>query len=167
MFDSISMGGELTLGGMLDGLTLPAINMARVGAIAKIGTIAVAIAATLTGDEDSNNNAMRLQLQEGNNHYWSLPMFAPKSIGVTSVQVRQGLESMHQAALTDTMLLPFPNNLEPELFGAIIYFSQKLTPVVSGGGVIQGGNVIREEFYGKGDVFRIDLENLRGHNLKR
>jgi hypothetical protein len=49
---------------------------------------------------------------------------------------------------------------------ALISFSQKLTPVVAGGGVIQVGNVLRQTF-GSGPVFRIDLENLRGQNLRQ
>lgn len=74
---------------------------------------------------------------------------------------------MHTAAVADAMLLQFPNALEPQLFSAIILFSQKLTPIVAGGGVIQGGNILREEFVGGGKVYRIDLENLRGHNLRQ
>jgi RHS repeat-associated protein len=154
--------------GILEGIRLPAINMARAKAVAKLGVFAAAAATTLTGDSSHrSNNRMRLQLQEGVNHFWSLPMFAPPSIGVSSTQVRAGLTAMHVAAVGDTMLLPLPNALEPQLFSAIVFFSQKLTPIVAGGGVIQGGNVLREEFVGGGKVYRIDLENLRGHNLRQ
>lgn len=154
--------------GILEGIRLPAISMARARALAKISAAATALATTLTGDSSNpNRNAMRLQLQQGEQHYWSLPMFAPSNVGVTSVQVRAGLGAMHAAAFGDTMLLPFPNSLEPQLYTAIILFSQRLTPIVAGGGVTQGGNVLREEFISNGRLFRIDLENLRGHNLRR
>ena len=64
------------------------------------------------------------------------------------------------------MLLSFPNRLQPQLVSAIIRMSAKLTSVVAGGGVAQGGNVLREIFYDGNDAYRIDLENLRGRNLR-
>lgn len=45
--------------------------------------------------------------------------------------------------------------------------SARLTPIVEGGGVIQGGNILREEFGDGRYFFRLDLENLRGQNLRK
>jgi hypothetical protein len=63
----------------------------------------------------------------------------------------------------------FPKNApgaEFGLFGAVISTGQKLILIQRAGGVIQGGNVTREEFDVRGRTYRVDVENLRGHNLR-
>jgi RHS repeat-associated protein len=158
--------GGIGIRGVGEGLRLPTVSASFVKAAITVGVVAVAV--TSDTPDRSDRNAMRLQLQEGNNHYWSLVMSEEaRGIGVVSPQVYAALSSLHFAATTEAMLLDFPTSLEPELYGAIIRFSSRIRPIVAGGGVVQGGNVLREEFRGNGRTYRIDLENLRGHNLRR
>ncbi len=158
--------GGIGIRGVGEGLRLPTVSASFVKAAITVGVVAVAV--TSDTPDRSDRNAMRLQLQEGNNHYWSLVMSEEaRGIGVVSPQVYAALSSLHFAATIEAMLLDFPTSLEPELYGAIIRFSSRIRPIVAGGGVVQGGNVLREEFRGNGRTYRIDLENLRGHNLRR
>ena len=73
----------------------------------------------------------------------------------------------YAAVLADLTTQPFPNHLLPSLASAIVFMSQRLTPIVAGGGVTQGGNILREEFGDGSYFFRLDLENLRGQNLRK
>jgi len=101
-------------------------------------------------------NKMRVQLQEGNTHYDSEVVTALPQRGVTVVQMERALEVMFHRAKT-----LIPSRFESDFLGAIARTSVglRLFPPV---GVIQGGNVWRETF----SSFRVDTENLRGHNLR-
>ncbi len=55
--ESGTLAGTLTVGGgmaILDGIALPAINAARLASLVRIGAIAIAITATLSGDDATN-----------------------------------------------------------------------------------------------------------------
>lgn len=169
-FFSLAIGSTISIGtrGGYEGARAPVYSAAIEAARQIIWAVAL-VGATLESQqrEREADYRMRLQLQEGDNHYWSTVMTAKPRTGVTSRQVRVGLSAMHASALTDMMLLPFPDSYEPPLYGAVIQFSKRLTTTVEGGGVTQIGNVLRETFVAGGKRFRIDLENLYGHNLRQ
>ena len=52
------------------------------------------------------------------------------------------------------------------MFRAIVSLSIKLGQVPPHG-VAMVGNILREEIFHRGKGYRIDIENLRGHNLRR
>lgn len=147
------------------------VRQAAVRTISRViaGTAIYALSTQTLERTNDFGNVMRLELQDdaqNQDHYWSQVIVNSQKIGVTTRQVRDGLEGMHDAVLADLTDKHFPTRLEPELYSAIIQFSQKLDPVRAAGGVTQAGNVLREKFYDRGREFRIDLENLHGHNLR-
>jgi uncharacterized protein YfaS (alpha-2-macroglobulin family) len=163
--------GSLTIGGgfgsLIGGFSAGAVSAAKIKAIAAIGVTAIAIGATLSGDRP-NLNQMRLQLQEGGDNYWSLALLAPQETGVTSAQVYAALAAMPQATVAQTTDIAFPMRLEPSLYQAILRSSQRIQPIVAAGGTFeQGKNVIRETVSDRSKLYWIDLENIRGHNLRR
>lgn len=173
-----SLAGTATAGGIIGGfagIQLPAISAAKAFALLKIGVVAIAIGATITGDESNNRkdrNAMRLQLQEGNNlHYWSTVMLAPANPGVTRKQVQLTLGAMFSALKLKEELDEdwdsFPmKGWETQLWSAIIRMSIRLNKF---GPVSEGRRTVMQEYLDptseKGP--RIDLENLRGTNLRQ
>ncbi len=176
--DAISMGGTLTIGGGLQGLSLPALNAARVWAMVQIGASALATGAvlSLSGDDATNGvSAMRLQLQEGSNkHYWSDTMTAGQA-GVTRNQVQRNLGAMFEAVQLQDALrddwdkFPF-SRWESQLMSAIITMSARLNTFgpVDASQPGQAGNVMRQLLNPTDPSDpRIDLENLRGVNLRR
>ena len=61
----------------------------------------------------------------------------------------------------------FPSALDKWMFQSIVSLSKKLTGIPAGGGVNIVGNILREETFFRRLEYRIDIENLRGHNLRR
>jgi hypothetical protein len=59
----------------------------------------------------------------------------------------------------------FPSRLLPKLVGAIIGLSQKLDQYPPGG-TQASGNIERITFSDRGVQYRVDIENLFGHNLR-
>ena len=165
------LGGTITIGGILEGLTLPAISGARLWAMTKIGVTAVAITATLSGDRSQAPNAMRLQLQEGHNfHYWSVPIVARANPGVTRKQAQLTLTAMFTAMDLKENLeedwdsFPF-SRWEPLLWSGIIRMSGRLNTF----GPVSGAGTVLQEYLDPTNPRgpRIDLENLRGINLRQ
>lgn len=114
---------------------------------------------------------MRLQLQDnaqGENTYWTTVLTNSSRVGVTVIQVREGMRVMFDDVVANLVDKEFPDRLEFRLRSAIINVSQKLEAVRAGGGVTEIGNVggLQETFYDRGLQYRIDLENLSGHNLR-
>lgn len=106
--------------------------------------------------QNQEPNKMRVQLQAGDIHYDSEVATASPQRGVTVVQMERALEIMFHRA---KMLIP--NRFESDFLGAVARTSIGLR-LFPPAGVIQGGNVWRETF----STYRVDTENLRGHNLK-
>jgi RHS repeat-associated protein len=109
-------------------------------------------------------NQMRVQLQTGKQTF-GLVASATPATGVTSVQVQQRLRDLYYSR---GALNWYPSRLDSNLFSAIIRMSKAINRFVLGGGVYLGENVAREKFVDPktGQRFRLDLENLRGHNLR-
>lgn len=107
-------------------------------------------------------NQMRVQLQQSRagvtlkTH--GIPIFGPATPGIGVRQVQAALARLFAEA---QILDWFPNSQLRDLRTAIIRVSQALNRYPPGG-IIWGGNIEREEF----GEFRVDIENLRGHNLR-
>ena len=135
-------------------------------------TVAVGIAAVAGGGACGINfNEMRVQLQVKKINVFSLPVRAPEYPGVTVLQVSTALLGIYTAIYAEQLVEDklFPKNApgaEFGLFGAVIRTGQKLIQIQRAGGVVQGGNVTREEFDVRGRTYRVDVENLRGDNLR-
>ena len=170
-----SLGGTLVVGGgygTLAGLPLPAISLAKAFAVARVGVAAIAIGATLSGDQSNQRaNVMRLQLQEGNHmHFWSTTMAAPSNPGVTRRHVQLTLAAMFSAlqlkeALDEDWDTFSMNKWETQLWSAVIRMSARLNTF----GPVSQVNTVMQEYLDPTDRTgpRIDLENLRGTNLRQ
>jgi RHS repeat-associated protein len=171
-----SLGGTLTVGGgfgVLAGIQVPVISTVKAFAIARVGVAAIAIGATLSGDRSTQRpNVMRLQLQEGlNKHYWSQPIQAPANPGVTRKQVQLTLGVMWSALKLKEELDDdwdsFPlSGWETQLWSAIIRMSERLN---SAGPVSGYRPRFMQEYLEPTNPNgpRIDLENIRGTNLRQ
>lgn len=120
----------------------------------------IEIMETLHRERPEGVNVMRLQLQTGKNNLFGLPITNSEKIGIIKSQVFAGLQTLKAEILVTNPGLA----KSKEFQSAIISMSAKVKnlPV----GVIQGGNVLRIEFQYQGEKYRIDLENLRGYNLR-
>jgi RHS repeat-associated protein len=121
-------------------------------------------------NDDSNTlNQMRVQLQDSkggrtlNTH--AVIRSAPSKTGVTVLQMRSALHQLWEEIPTHAPWFPY-DKLENEFFSGVIYLSKRLGEYPPGG-VIQGGNFLRYEIMYRKVDFRIDIENLRGHNLRQ
>ena len=106
---------------------------------------------------------MRLQLQEKSNNIWSDTYLGMEPIGVRAYDIRVGLQLMYKGVERSS---DFPSQCLPDLVSAIIYMSQKVGRFPPNG-IVMVGNVARETFTCKCKNYRVDLENLFGHNLRQ
>jgi hypothetical protein len=113
--------------------------------------------------KNNTTNRMRVQLQEGFTHLASADEVAPSNPGVTVMQMQIG--ALMALFLEGKGIIP--GRLESAFLGAIARTSMKLADFRAGGGVRQAGEIWDEEFGDRGVIYRVDLENLRGHNLRR
>lgn len=112
-------------------------------------------------------NQMRVQLQESDRSGTTLntlgvPLMAPSALGVTTLEVRNAMYLDifygHPAW--------FPNSLESDLHGAIMYLSIRIGRYPAIGGTSQSGTIENAVIPSRRTNFRIDIENLRGRNLR-
>ena len=111
---------------------------------------------------------MRVQLQDDTNfknhpHTFGIARTANASTGVTTLQIRHALAELYQTV--NVRATWFPLRLLPRLISAIISMSQKLNHYPPAG-IQRPGNIERETFVDRGVQYRVDLENLFGHNLR-
>jgi hypothetical protein len=106
---------------------------------------------------------MVVQLQTGGDTPWSQAVYADPADGVTLLQIRSLMVLMYGGAKATG---EFPNSCLTQLRSSIIEMSQKIKrfPPL---GVITGANIERVKFKCQACEYRIDLENKRGHNLRR
>ena len=117
-----------------------------------------------TRKKNRQNNTMRVQLQQGHNHTYGLPIIAPENPGVSVLQVRMTMATMFSTCPVAAPWFPL-NRLKSQLVSGVIRLSTKLgtyPPL----GTSKGGNIERAEFYDGGKEYRIDIENLFGWNLR-
>ena len=141
----------------------PLLDMAAIAAMgaraAKVG--ALVGATTLLKSDTDRQNRMRLQAQKGfDNIAPGIPLFGKAQTGVTKAQVYSGLGVLYTAV----------NAVEPglgqsaEFSAAIVALSADVKAIQ--GGVEEVGNVLRAEFVYHGELYRVDLDNMNGHNLR-
>jgi hypothetical protein len=109
---------------------------------------------------------MRVQLQDDTmkkNHTFGVARSANASTGVTTLHLRNAMKELYQDV--GIRAAWFPLRLRPQLINAIIQLSKKLDQYPPGG-TRASGNIERFTFLDHGIQYRLDIENLFGHNLR-
>ncbi len=120
---------------------------------------------TPTFPSSSNRvNTMRVQLQQGHEHNYSISIEAMSDQGVTTRQVRDGLEELYNGAST-LEWFPF-NKLQAWMRRSIIVLSQELKRFPPNGVREENRNILRKEEKYNRKEYRIDIENMKGWNLR-
>lgn len=111
-------------------------------------------------------NQVRVQLQQGSRRDRTIGKVAIWSAnsGVSVNQVRGKLGELYFSRRLGNW---FPSALDTWMYRSIVSLSIKLGQIPKAGGVSIVGNIFREEIFLKGLEYRVDIENLRGHNLRR
>jgi hypothetical protein len=168
----IDPSGEMTIAGAMTSISISSIlsSLAVSYAIACssefILTSMVAMpASSPTFGCRSQGGVMRVQLQVSRSgttpNTEGIPLSNP-TIGVTTLDVRTAMLNLFFSTP-----LWFPSSLEPALHSAIVGMSIKISKYPPLGVTGHSRNIEREEFPGrKGMLYRIDLEHVRGTNLR-
>ncbi len=117
-------------------------------------------------EECGGLNQMRLQLQQGSAETYGVTRENFPRKGVT---VRQMQSALNQLRLTKDFEAPwFPEVLDDWLGSSIIIISQRLNTVPGSGGVMATGTIstLKQETFHRNKEYRLEIENLRGHNLR-
>ena len=153
-------------GGRAGGTAIPWGKIVGIGLLALLLTCAQHagdIADTVTSREQPAE--MRVQLQSGVTATFAIPLNADARTGVTTRQVRDAMLSIYAEAKT---LNWFPYTaLEPWLRKSIIEISQELNrfpPLGVSAGAMR--TIVTRQTNHNRRNFRIDVENLRGTNLR-
>lgn len=111
---------------------------------------------------------MRVQLQQGSAETRGIPKQAPETRGVTVDQMRAAMNELFLEVAAGSVPW-FPNDLESWLFQSIRTISVKMTSIPANGGVVQVGTIstLKQETFFRNKEYRIEIENLRGRNLRR
>lgn len=123
--------------------------------------------------EENDVNQMRLQLQDAPGHTFGIPIENVPEVGVTVSQVGQAVLSLWQ--YRRTLASWFPQEYDTALIKAMAGVTKRakeLPPF----GVFQGNPQVYSRQWNKNDFngnqpvdrgyYRVDFENLRGHNLR-
>ena len=180
--DNRDPSGRMTMIGTLGGVSLATVSITilRQGAAACFG---IAVASMAPGFEAvalpkpldlCQANTMRVHLQDSvspvpgkgtqNTTAKGLGVvYGVPGIGVTAMQVRGKMEQLYYSKPSW-----WPGPATGMLKSLIIDVSQQLTRIVAGGGVdgYQPSVATQQGAYGR-MYYRVDVDNLRGHNLKR
>lgn len=109
---------------------------------------------------------LRVQLQDDSmirSHTYGVTRTANPNPGVTVLQVRHALAELFQNVQISAPW--FPLRLRSQLVTAIVILSQRLGRYPPGG-TTASGNIERQAFSDRGIQYRVDIENLFGHNLR-
>jgi hypothetical protein len=109
---------------------------------------------------------MRVQLQDDpmiSSHTFGITRTANPNPGVTLLQIRHAMQELYQNVQIGALW--FPLRLLPQLITAIILLSQRIGQYPPGG-TSASGNIERRTFLDRGIQYRVDIENLFGHNLR-
>jgi len=107
-------------------------------------------------------NQMRVQLQQGSSHTNSKVAFALPRWGVSKNHLRARLKHLYYDRHVGGW---FPSTMDKWMFDSIVKLSKKIGKVPSSG-VSEGGTILTEQTTYKKKNYRIDIENLRGTNLR-
>ncbi|AXQ31164.1 hypothetical protein D0B54_21885 [Solimonas sp. K1W22B-7] len=165
-----SVGSLLTamnVGANLGRIALPVVRAVAIACAAQVVTTTVIGTAgvPLTGvSGPCVGNQMRVQLQQGtsNDVVSDVQMNLPVT-GVTTAQVNIGLRKLYYER---DQAKWWTQELDKWLYQSIVSLSIKVGRVPPTG-VSVVGNIFRQEIYHRGREYRVDVENLRGHNLRR
>ena len=108
-------------------------------------------------------NVMRVQLQQGSVHYADDVAEWPADQGVSVQQLEQSLVILFNQGRPR-----IPTRLESVFLGAIARTGIWARETRAAGGIARTGTV-HQEYFGDRHAarYRLDTENLRGHNLRR
>ncbi|MCG8350152.1 MAG: hypothetical protein MI924_20495, partial [Chloroflexales bacterium] len=115
-------------------------------------------------------NVMRVQLQRDSERLEStIAITAAPATGVTTKQVRDALARLHENAKNQTANYKwFPySSLGSWLRSAIISISDDLKRFPPGGITEQNLTILRKDIPFRGKRYRVDVENMSGHNLRQ
>ena len=117
-------------------------------------------------------NRMRVQLQEGvDNTFYGISQYNTEQVGVTVLQMRSALLTLYNTASSDSAIgrsaFPF-NALNDWLMSSVIIASQKLGTYPPGGIFVPKRNFVSiPTVWHRGKEYRLDVDNLAGHNLRQ
>jgi RHS repeat-associated protein len=166
-----------TLGGLNVLGILRSAEVSRVVASIAVLTFVAALVVGVAVTDDNVNpqvNRMRVQLQDettryggASTHTHGVTRANRSSVGVTARQMRDAMDQLYRTYRKDAPW--YPKGLDTELVWAIITTSERITGIVASGGVVQTGTLRPNlTWFGPDGVeYRLDLENLRGHNLRQ
>lgn len=106
---------------------------------------------------------MRVQLQDTRDHTNSVVVSNSARSGVTVRQVRDAMKQLYDTRRSAAQW--FPSAMDGWFRSSIVLLSIKLGQYIPGGTTSQGTIEQRLGTY-HGVQYRIDIENLRGHNLR-
>ncbi len=109
-------------------------------------------------------NRMRVQLQQGSRFTIGKDAVATPNPGVTVNHLRAKLKQLYLARREGGC---FPSDLDSWMYQSIVSLSIELGRIPPHGIVTTGRDILRKETYFRNKEYRIDIENLRGHNLRR
>jgi hypothetical protein len=172
-FGVASLGSTLNiLGNVMLRVSLPSVFGAGAKAVA-ITCLAQMVSSMIVADlpaammnsqqKGCEMNQMRVQLQQGSLHTISHVAHATPNPGVTTNHVRAKLKHLYYSRSGASW---FPVALDKWMYDSIVALSRDLARFPPYG-VTMGGNILRKETYYRGKEYRIDIENLRGHNLRK
>jgi RHS repeat-associated protein len=122
--------------------------------------------------EEEEANVMRVQLQEGSNHTLGDEELVRKNNskeGVTVQQMRGALNTLYDKVYRRKEAAGwFPTSeLEHQFFTAVISLSQDLNRFPPGGVMGLRRSLLSEVMHHRGKEYRIDIDNLKGWNLRK
>ncbi|MCY6493939.1 hypothetical protein [Leptolyngbya sp. GGD] len=125
-------------------------------------------------DDKKEQNRMRLQLQDDPGNTFGIPIENSSLLGVTVSQVGQAVFAMWQ--YRRTLASWFPKDHDTALIKAMAGVTKKAKNAQAEGGVFQGSSQVYSRQWNENDpkgikpvsrgYYRVDFENLQGHNLR-
>jgi RHS repeat-associated protein len=125
------------------------------------------------GEDEQNMNSMRVQLQDAPGHTFGIPITNVPELGVTVGQVGQAVLAMWQ--YRRSLASWFPESHDTALIKGMAGVTKKAKDSYPFG-VFQGSSQVYSRQWNENDsrgnrpvprgYYRVDFENLRGHNLR-
>ena len=111
-----------------------------------------------------NSAILRVQFQQGTNNIASQTAHNTAEMGVTTLQADVALVSTRELARQQLKKVL----TSPQAQLAFSKMAKKINSAPSGGGIIAGTRTtLQETFIYNNKIYRIDVESIRGHNLRQ